>query len=845
MVLRNRAVIFILIILILLPSLPKPSYGRGQVMEIDALFGDFKLQVEGRYFPHKETFIYDGELWVPMEDISRQLNLSYSFNIDKRLLNLNSNGRLNFNDVSKEPIVYQRGYEIQAKERRIAELEKEIQEFEGRNANSLKERDFIVRNIRVGFSDIDIYLDGTKIFLDREPLLYKGDVYVSLISLSPILFITPELKGNVVNIDGNTILVEKPKFDSVDKLLSFRENLNNRLDRQLQELEKKKKILMDVKIPYEKIASPKEMEKYLNRYLNYIEELSVTVNLSKNNNSWYYLDIEFERRDINKWQKLTRRDVEAYVWDILVAITSLYDEEAKIQGQIRNSNRPRYNYVEFNTHMRSLVFNFIDSGLDMTQKIDSQLIEDLLERRLYRYQGVYFDYSARISGYDLELTVYPSSKRFMENWSVHSQLSFLREIDYIIRDYYPELSINGLIEYPGRESIEFLIQDGKVRSPYLERKTEEFLKNKYGFFILGSLRIPMDYRLHSSNLDDYKLMVYMDFDINDERWNRSADDALGAFLHDLITEVISLWDINVFLEVYDKKQAMVKEIVISQDIVQMVTAEPGSGEIVEGSTVRLNTNTDGATIYYTLDGSAPSPSNRILYTGPIVINKDTIIRAYATKKGLKDSPISSFEYRVVEDSTIARGLDGLTIIGGRLKPEFDRRVYDYEVEVDYLVESISINARANTGSILINGEEVASEEDVEIDLEVGQNRITIIHKEEGKKDRIYTIIVRRKDMDSPEVWLDPNYTFNTSIVVIFKGRLASNTVKTFNGYEIELLSRAGNSFERTAVNPIDGSFEIVLSDVDIWDKLIGFKYRIYQNGVPLPEDEDGNILNPR
>ena len=159
---ENRAIVFLLIILILLPSLPKPSYGRGQVMEIDALFGDFKLQLEGRYFPHKEIFIYDGELWVPMEDISRQLNLSYSFNIDKRLLNLNSNGRLNFNDVSNEPIVYQRGYEIQAKERRIAELEKEIQEFEGRNANTFKERDFIVRNIRVGFSDIDIYLDSTQ-----------------------------------------------------------------------------------------------------------------------------------------------------------------------------------------------------------------------------------------------------------------------------------------------------------------------------------------------------------------------------------------------------------------------------------------------------------------------------------------------------------------------------------------------------------------------------------------------------------------------------------------------------------------------------------------------------------
>ena len=82
--------------------------------------------------------------------------------------------------------------------------------------------------------------------------MYKGDVYVSLISLSPILFITPELKGNVVNIDGNAILVEKPKFDNVDKLLSFRENLNNRLDRQLQELEKKKKSLWMYKYPMKK-----------------------------------------------------------------------------------------------------------------------------------------------------------------------------------------------------------------------------------------------------------------------------------------------------------------------------------------------------------------------------------------------------------------------------------------------------------------------------------------------------------------------------------------------------------------------------------------------------------------
>ena len=158
----------------------------------------------------------------------------------------------------------------------------------------------------------------------------------------------------------------------------------------------------------------------------------------------------------------------------------------------------------------------------------------------------------------------------------------------------------------------------------------------------------MEYKLHQTNLNDYKLLVYMDFNINDERWNESVDRALDIFLHDVIAEVIALWDANVFLQAYDKNQYIVKEIVISQDVVQMVNADPFPGEVVKGSTVRLSTNTLGANIYYTLDGSAPSPSNRILYIDPIVINEDTIIRAYATKEGMNDSPISTFNYKVVE-----------------------------------------------------------------------------------------------------------------------------------------------------------------------------------------------------
>ena len=644
---KNRAIISIMIILILLPCLPKPSYGKGQVMEIDALFGDFKLQVEGWYFPHKEIFIYDGELWVPMKEVAEALDLGYSFNSNNRTLWLNSYGKLNIDDLSIETIAYQRGYEIQAMKRKIAEIDNEIREFQGRRDNSPSKWEGEIKNIRVGFSDIDIFLDGKKVYLDRKPLIYRDDVYVSLISLSPLLYITPEFNGNRINIDGNGILVEKTGYNDINRLVSHRNSLRLREEKALDELEKKKRIIMDVKIPYEEVNTLKDMKEYLNKHLDSIGNLEVEIDLRDGSDSWYYLDISFD--SLYRWRRLTRLDVETYIWDIFVAITSLYDEDAKIQGQIRYSNRSRYNYVEFNTQMRNIVFKFIDSGLDMTEKVDPQFIEDLLRKELDRYYRVYFDYSARISGYDLELTVYPDDRSFMDNWSLYSKISFLERIDSIISRYYPGLRINGIIEYPFRDSIEFLIDEGKIRSPYLERETEEFLGNRYGSFTSGELRIPMEYKLHQTSFNDYKLLVYMDFNVNDERWNDSLDRALDVFLHDLISEVIGLWDVNVFLQAFDVNQYIVKEIVISQDTVQMVIADPPPGEVTKGTTITLYTNTTGANVYYTLDGSAPSPSNRTPYTGPIKIEEDTVIRAYATKEGMNDSPISSFEYKVVDD----------------------------------------------------------------------------------------------------------------------------------------------------------------------------------------------------
>lgn len=53
---------------------------------------------------------------------------------------------------------------------------------------------------------------------------------------------------------------------------------------------------------------------------------------------------------------------------------------------------------------------------------------------------------------------------------------------------------------------------------------------------------------------------------------------------------------------------------------------------------------NGADIYYSSDGSTPKASTKQLYTGPIHISKNTVIRAVAAKEGLLNSNIATYTY---------------------------------------------------------------------------------------------------------------------------------------------------------------------------------------------------------
>ncbi len=97
-----------------------------------------------------------------------------------------------------------------------------------------------------------------------------------------------------------------------------------------------------------------------------------------------------------------------------------------------------------------------------------------------------------------------------------------------------------------------------------------------------------------------------------------------------------------------------------------VTASIDSGSTVaKGTKLELSTATEGAQIYYTLDGTDPctvdSPS-RLKYTEPIVLNEDAFIIAYAVKDGYEDSATAGFTYIVEESgaSTLRVHVNGIT-----------------------------------------------------------------------------------------------------------------------------------------------------------------------------------------
>ena len=113
--------------------------------------------------------------------------------------------------------------------------------------------------------------------------------------------------------------------------------------------------------------------------------------------------------------------------------------------------------------------------------------------------------------------------------------------------------------------------------------------------------------------------------------------------------------------------------------VQAVSATPKEGMVPQGTKVELTTNTEGATIYFTLDGSEPTTTSTV-YSAPIEITVDTTIKAMAVKTSLTNSDVSQFSYSIAIENLHIHDIQG----EGHYSPYNGKNVGNVEGIVTYV-----------------------------------------------------------------------------------------------------------------------------------------------------------------
>ena len=91
------------------------------------------------------------------------------------------------------------------------------------------------------------------------------------------------------------------------------------------------------------------------------------------------------------------------------------------------------------------------------------------------------------------------------------------------------------------------------------------------------------------------------------------------------------------------------------------TFSPPAGSYNSPQSVTISSATSGASIHYTIDGSIPSDSAGIPYSGPISIGSNTTLQAIASESGMTDSALTSGVYSFLTQPTIV--IDQSTVTG--------------------------------------------------------------------------------------------------------------------------------------------------------------------------------------
>jgi uncharacterized repeat protein (TIGR03803 family) len=79
---------------------------------------------------------------------------------------------------------------------------------------------------------------------------------------------------------------------------------------------------------------------------------------------------------------------------------------------------------------------------------------------------------------------------------------------------------------------------------------------------------------------------------------------------------------------------------------------PAPGNYASVQSVSITSVTNGASIFYTTDGSIPTETNGTLYSGPVSLSSPTMLKAIACASGFADSAVTGGNYTIISPGAI-------------------------------------------------------------------------------------------------------------------------------------------------------------------------------------------------
>ncbi|KAB3529388.1 hypothetical protein F8154_14795 [Alkaliphilus pronyensis] len=412
------------------------------------------------------------------------------------------------------------------------------------------------RNITAWFNNIQVEIDGEKLEMADEPIVFEDKVYMPIEELADALYINFVYDEDEAMVRINTNRLFDVDTDTSSVPLTFQKHYElESLRKQVAEMEEEINRLQDGRLPYARIRTLEEMEEYIKEHFKVLKDINMSIQLLDLGRNEYSLNASFGN-EISKWKELDRREVEGWIDDIYYAIRHFYDPEAKLEGIIRASSlKSGSQYTSYYTRGNMLYFDFMLSEHKKSPLIDGVKIENALNKKLKNYNNEVFTYEVFVNNNDVDLLVYYEKKKF-DNWSPTSKMQYLKRIRTEVDRIYEDVNIDGKIIYSKNDeaTLRFSISDDFISSYDLVVEMEEYINKTYDEFKYSGDTFKFNYKIYESYSNAFEVVLDGDFEIDDSDWEDVMDHGESSFrshVQKVFRYLEGIYDVDIFGEVRD------------------------------------------------------------------------------------------------------------------------------------------------------------------------------------------------------------------------------------------------------------------------------------------------------